>query len=89
MNPRPPRKPAPHHLTRVRQLDAPHHFHEALTDEERLNMERAAFNFFNYRGERMKVPPTLFEDLRSSGVDMQYFDADEALAGFTPPGVGG
>ncbi len=71
-------------LSRIRQLSSPHDFHLALTDEERLNIERTSFNFYQFRGSRMKVPPTLYADLKRGGVDMKYLEADPTLEGMSP-----
>lgn len=62
-----------------RQREAPHVYKMGLSDEERGQVELTSFNFFAARGSNMKVPPSLYEDLRAGGCSMKYIDADEAL----------
>lgn len=54
-------------------------FYSTLTDTERANIEQTSFNFFTARGSNMKVPPTLYEELKRGGVNMKYIDADASL----------
>ena len=54
-------------------------YHLALTSEELKMMEQSSFNFYQYTGKMMQIPPKLYNDLKAAGVDMKYMEANAAL----------
>lgn len=59
--------------------NAPNAHHFTLDDAARTSMEQSAFNFFEARGAPMRIPPTLYADLKAAGVSMKYMEADPSL----------
>ncbi len=59
-----------------------HHF--ALDDDARKMMEQSAFNYWTLVGRPMRIPVTLYDDLRTAGVSLRYMEADASL-GILPP----
>lgn len=50
-----------------------------ITDVERKLMEAGAHQFYTSTGQLMRIPPTLYDKLKSGGVDMRYILADKSL----------
>lgn len=50
-----------------------------LTDQQRTEVERQAFNFHRDYGRRMQVPPTFYAALKSAGVNMKHIEENPAL----------
>lgn len=57
-------------------MTTPTHYFLPLSNEERAMAELWAFNHRQERGLPMAIPPRLYEDLKSSGVDMRNFVND-------------
>ena len=68
-----------------RQREEPHDYKTGLSDEERRNVELMAFNFHAAFGKRLRVPPSMYSDLKRGGVDMSNIQEDPHLEtrGFT------
>lgn len=52
---------------------------QAPDDATRKYMETTAFNFFVYTGQRLRMPPTLYDSLKAAGVDVKNMEADASL----------
>lgn len=48
-------------------------------DATRKAMEQQAFNYWMHTGQRVRLPPTLYNSLKDSGVDTKYMEADASL----------
>ncbi len=63
------------------------HFHP-LTDTQRTEVERQAFNFFRDHGRKMAMPPAMVEALKVAGVDTRHIEPVEGLERFRKEGEG-
>lgn len=52
---------------------------QAPDDPTRKAMEEAAFNYWLQTGQKVRMPPTLFDSLKEAGVDTKYMVADASL----------
>lgn len=50
-----------------------------LTDAQRTEVERQAFNFHRDYGRKLQVPPTFAHALRAAGVSMVHIEPNPAL----------
>jgi hypothetical protein len=64
---------------RMEELAAPREYRMALTDEERINMEQTAWNYWESHGSKMKVAPRLFFDLANRGVNMKFMEPNGSI----------
>lgn len=51
----------------------------APDDATRSVMESSAFQYFTRTGQKIRMPPTLFDDLKQAGVDTKYMEPDASL----------
>ena len=51
----------------------------APDDATREAMEQQAFNYWLHTGQKVKIPPTLFQSLKDAGVDVKYMEPDVSL----------
>lgn len=51
----------------------------APDDPTRKAMEESAFNYWMQTGQKVRMPPTLFDSLKEAGVDTKYMLADASL----------
>lgn len=52
---------------------------QAPDDATRKNMEQSAFNYFIHTGQKVRMPPTLFDSLKAAGVDVRHMQPDASL----------
>lgn len=52
---------------------------QAPDDATRKIMETTAFNYYMQTGQLVRMPPTLFDSLKATGVDTKYMLADASL----------
>lgn len=58
-----------------------------LTDQQRVEVERQAYNFFHLTGKPLALPPAMIEALRVAGVDTRHMEAVEGLERFRKEGT--
>lgn len=51
----------------------------APDDATRSVMESSSFEYFARTGQKVRMPPTLFDSLKTAGVDTKYMIADPSL----------
>jgi hypothetical protein len=51
----------------------------APDDATRAVMESSSFEYFTRTGQKVRMPPTLFDDLKVAGVDTKYMEPDASL----------
>ena len=54
-------------------------YHIALDDETRLHVEQWGYEYERLHGKPMPIPPRLYSDMKSGGVNMRHFVADGRL----------
>lgn len=52
---------------------------QAPDDATRAAMEQQAFNYWLHTGQRIRLPPTLFDSLKEAGVNTKHMEADPSL----------
>lgn len=52
---------------------------QAPDDATRKAMESQAFNYYTQTGQYVRMPPTLFDSLKTAGVDTKYMRPDASL----------
>lgn len=51
----------------------------APDDPTRKAMEESAFNYWLQTGQKVRMPPTLFDSLKEAGVDVKNMEPDASL----------
>lgn len=59
-----------------------------LTDAQRVEVERQAFNFWTATGRKMALPPAMVEAMKLAGVDTRHMEPVEGLERFRKEGEG-
>jgi hypothetical protein len=52
---------------------------QAPDNATRKAMEQSAFNYWMQTGQKVRMPPTLFDSLKTAGVDTKYMRPDASL----------
>jgi len=52
---------------------------QAPDDATRKVMEQSAFNYFLHTGQKVRMPPSLYDSLKEAGVDVNNMEPDASL----------